>query len=79
MSPAPGNILVKRQVDGDLLKRSALYREYLAEREEILKLKWVESEKAGSDIGLDSALVSWVVHHRARWQQARQRHDSPPI
>jgi len=34
----------------DLLKNSSLYREFQAEREEILKHKWLESEKAGHDI-----------------------------
>ena len=29
----------------DLLKNSSLYREFQAEREEILKHKWIESEK----------------------------------
>jgi hypothetical protein len=54
------------------VRRSALYREFLAEREEILKHKWIESEKAGRDIGFESALVSWVVHRRAQWQKARR-------
>jgi hypothetical protein len=35
----------------DLLKNSTLYREFQAEREEILRHKWIESEKAGHDIG----------------------------
>jgi hypothetical protein len=34
-----------------MVMNSALYREFLAEREEILKHKWIESEKAGFDIG----------------------------
>ena len=34
-----------------------LYKEFLAEREEILKHKWIESEKAGSDIGFEKALA----------------------
>jgi hypothetical protein len=29
----------------DLLKNSTLYREFQAEREEILKHKWIESER----------------------------------
>ena len=37
----------------DLLKNSSLYREFQAEREEILKHKWIESEKAGRDIGFE--------------------------
>ncbi len=44
--------------DGDaLVTRSLLYREFLAEREEILRHKWFQSEKAGHDIGFENALV----------------------
>ena len=41
----------------DLLKNSSLYREFQAEREEILRHKWIESEKAGRDIGFEQALL----------------------
>jgi hypothetical protein len=57
---------------GDLLKNSSLYREFLAEREEILKHKWIESEKAGRDIGFDRALTDWIVKHRSKWRRSRQ-------
>lgn len=60
----------------NLLTRSSLYREFMAEREEILRHKWFESEKAGRDIGFESALVSWVVHHCAQWRKARQSGES---
>ena len=56
----------------DLLERSSLYCEFMAEREEILKHKWVESEKAGQDIGFECALASWVIHHCAHWRKARR-------
>jgi len=56
-----------------LLARSALYREWLAEREEILRHKWIESEKAGGDIGFERALVNWVIHHRANWRAKRRQ------
>ena len=56
----------------DLLKRSSLYREFLAEREEILRHKWLESEKAGCDIGFEQALTDWIVKHRAKWRRERQ-------
>ena len=36
-----------------LVKNSVLYKEFLAEREEILRHKWIESEKAGKDIGFE--------------------------
>ncbi|MCS7337970.1 MAG: DUF4032 domain-containing protein [Verrucomicrobiae bacterium] len=60
-------------VPGDeLLKNSVFYREFMAEREEILRHKWLESEKAGYDIGFERALVDWVLKHRAKWKQSRR-------
>jgi hypothetical protein len=56
----------------DFVKQSALYREFLAEREEILKHKWIESEKAGRDIGFEQALVDWKVKHSAQWKKKRR-------
>lgn len=56
----------------EVLKNSSLYREFQAEREEILKHKWIESEKAGHDIGFERALTDWIVKHRAKWRKARQ-------
>jgi hypothetical protein len=57
---------------GELLKNSSLYREFQAEREEILKHKWIESEKAGRDIGFERALTDWIIKHRAKWRKSRQ-------
>jgi len=56
---------------GDLLKNSTLYREFQAEREEILRHKWFESEKQGRDIGFERALLDWMLKHRTPWRQAR--------
>jgi Domain of unknown function (DUF4032) len=56
----------------DLVKNSSLYREFQAEREEILKHKWIESEKAGKDIGFERALTDWIVKHRSKWRGTRQ-------
>lgn len=53
------------------VKNSVLYKEFLAEREEILKHKWIESEKAGTDIGFEKALLDWIVKHRSNWRQKR--------
>jgi hypothetical protein len=55
------------------LKNSVLYKEFLAEREEILKHKWIESEKAGADIGFEKALLDWIVKHRSSWRERRMR------
>jgi hypothetical protein len=56
----------------DLLKNSSLYREFQAEREEILKHKWIESQKAGHDIGFERALTEWIIKHRSSWRKTRQ-------
>ena len=57
----------------DLVKESLLYKEFLAEREEILRHKWIESEKAGHDVGFEKALLDWIIKHRSSWRQQRQR------
>ncbi len=57
------------------VKNSVLYKEFLAEREEILKHKWIESEKAGSDIGFEKALLDWIVKHRSNWRERRMREN----
>ncbi len=55
----------------EFVKNSVLYKEFLAEREEILKHKWIESEKAGTDIGFEKALLDWIVKHRSSWRDKR--------
>ncbi len=55
------------------VKNSVLYKEFLAEREEILKHKWIESEKAGTDIGFEKALLDWIVKHRSNWRDKRMK------
>ena len=57
-------------------QKSALYQEFLAEREEILRHKWIESEKQGQDIGFEKALLDWKFKHCAAWRA--QRHQRSP-
>ena len=59
--------------NSDLVKNSVLYKEFLAERDEILCHKWLESEKAGHDIGFERALLDWIVKYRSAWREKRQR------
>jgi len=54
------------------LQNSSAYKEFLAEREEILKHKWLESEKAGHDIGFERALMDWALNHRDKWRAIRR-------
>jgi hypothetical protein len=64
------------------VKQSSLYQEFLAEREEILKHKWIESERLGYDIGFERALLDWIRKHREGWRAARrqlqQQHGQAP-
>jgi hypothetical protein len=50
---------------------SSIYKEFLAEREEILKHKWLESEKKGYDIGYSAALIDWIIKHRTKWRKSK--------
>ncbi len=43
-----------------------------AEKIEILKHKWLESEKAGYDIGIKSAKKSWSKNHAKKWRKAKK-------
>jgi len=61
----------------DLLKNSSLYKEFQAEREEILRHKWLESEKAGRDIGFERALTDWIIKHRSKWRKTRLLQQQP--
>jgi hypothetical protein len=54
-------------------EKSALYKEFLAERQEILRHKWIESEKAGYDIGFERALIDWILRYRPAWREKRHR------
>jgi hypothetical protein len=57
------------------VKQSAIYKEYLATREEIDKHKWYESEKAGRDVGFTYALFDWTMKFKTRWLQSRRKKD----
>ena len=63
----------------ELVRSSALYKEFLAEREEILRHKWLESEKAKHDIGFERALLDWIVKHRAAWRKHRLNQKKVPL
>ena len=56
-----------------VVEKSSIYQEFLAEREEIMKHKWLQSEALGHDVGFDAALVDWTVNHRSSWKKKRSR------
>ncbi len=57
----------------DFYTNSLIYREFLEEREEVLKHKWLESEKKGYDIGYSPALIDWILKYRSDWRNSRKK------
>lgn len=47
-------------------------KEALAQKQEVERHKWLESEKAGRDIGYDAALIDWVMKHKSKWKKAQR-------
>ena len=56
----------------DFYTNSLIYREFLEEREEVLKHKWLESEKKGYDVGYSAALIDWILKYRRGWRNQRK-------
>jgi len=59
---------INKEEMNKILENSALYKQFLREREEILKHKWIESEKANRDVGFEWALLDWNFHYRNEWR-----------
>jgi len=49
-----------------------LCKDIVAQKEEVMRHKWLESEKAGRDIGYDAALIDWVMKHKSKWKKAQR-------
>tara|TARA_R110002153_G_scaffold187818_1_gene340786 strand:+ start:328 stop:483 length:156 start_codon:yes stop_codon:yes gene_type:complete len=46
-----------------------MYKFLKLEKEEIDKLKWIESEKKGRDIGICKAVFLWKKNHKEAWEK----------
>ncbi|MFA6350317.1 MAG: hypothetical protein WCY12_05295 [Candidatus Omnitrophota bacterium] len=55
------------------MKQSYLYFDDLQVLEEIDKHKWIESQKAGKDIGFDAAAEDWVTKYGQEWSRHHQQ------
>jgi len=62
--------------DLHLVENSLFYKAFARQRDEILRYKWIESEKAGVDIGFEKALLGWLVKNSAGRQEERQSEAS---
>ena len=76
------NAGAKRAPAGTLVdavaKQSSLYREIAAEREEILRHKWLLSERAGRDVGFGAAAYDWIAKHRTAWRKDWRKRNRVP-
>jgi hypothetical protein len=61
------------ETSANILQDSSIYKEFLAERDEIYRHKWIESEKVGRDIGFEKALIEWVIRHRTGWRNKNNK------
>lgn len=48
-------------------RHSSFYKHLQHEHTEIQKLKWIESEKVGYDIGYNKAVHIWIRFHKYDW------------
>jgi len=48
---------------------SEMYKFLKLEKAEIDKLKWIESEKKGRDIGICKAVFLWKTYHKEAWEK----------
>tara|TARA_B100001093_G_scaffold6187_1_gene6272 strand:- start:35119 stop:35361 length:243 start_codon:yes stop_codon:yes gene_type:complete len=59
-------------LSNDPYARAKKLADIALERIEVLKHKWLESEKAGRDIGMESAKKSWKKNHAKKWKASRR-------
>ena len=52
------------------LADNEFWLDVMDELDEILKYKWIESERAGFDIGMDRAIREWLQNHFTAWAAA---------
>lgn len=53
------------------VNETSLYKEFLAQKEEIMKHKWYESERAGHDVGWAQAVIDWTIKFKTKWFKER--------
>ena len=50
------------------IENSSVHHFWIMEKVEIDRLKWLESEKVGFDVGAERAHWMWLMHgHRTKW------------
>lgn len=67
-----GGLLAMLLLSNDPYVKARKLADIALERIEVLKHKWLESEKAGHDVGMESAKKSWKKNHAKKWKASRR-------
>jgi len=54
------------------MSKTSIYRQFIEMKEEIMRHKWIESEKRNYDIGFEQALIDWINNHRSEWAKYKR-------
>jgi len=46
------------------LEDTLLYKKYMEQKEHVLKNKWYMSERKGTDVGYEKALLDWILNKK---------------
>lgn len=52
-----------------------LYQKFIMIKNELLKHKWIESEKVGKDVGFEYTLIQWMQNHKKDWYKAHEKNQ----
>lgn len=62
----------------DWARKTSLFQEWAAMKEDVLRHKWFESEKAGHDVGWDRAMVDYNLKVRGKRTRGSPPTARPP-
>jgi hypothetical protein len=48
------------------IEDSLLYKKYKEDTEHIHKNRWYMSERLGYDVGLERAMLDWIIYHKQK-------------
>jgi len=57
----------------DFAAKSILYKNFLKEKEEILKIKKIESQKKGKKISSNEAFCIWLTKYKSKWKKTQNK------
>lgn len=46
------------------IENTLLYKNFIEQKEHILKNKWYMSERKGADVGYEKALLDWIINKK---------------